>query len=906
MSLPRSTIASPAHTPHGVSLLPRSSSSAFSTPTSTGASTPTASRLAAVNASNTMSPRRAPSSLAASQRRSAHQSSTAAAMAGTDANSAVSSLFGFYSHSGVLVNDASSRDRQRNSNGYNGGSQRISNGAGFTPQESRRVSFGSGVTASPRMAGSALPAYINQTRSFSPWDQSGSRAPYQLANQQDAANSSLQQPLAFEENTLNSFSWTIRDVHLLRDEVENTPPPSMGGRSVSAGAGKSDVWTTQPVFGEGNWRLELVRTRRQLKGSDAYGDVDGDGDGDAAPPMTEGTAELGDSESQPSASQGGGPDAEAGDNAELGADAPPSRSDSITVLSVYLTSLVLDYGRTDIEIPTSIMVGIRPAREAIGSRGSASGGWRWRQFYRFSFRREHEFFQCHDLPSVSELLEDPTIRSDDAFTLTIQLSRGPALAFQIDLGEPASFMPPFETEGAHLVPRSVLDALQGLMDDANTGDVRVVVRERGLLDTDSDISGLVLPYPVGASIRDAEGCESWQSTEKVCVRDRVLWAHSSILKHRSDYFHTMLASSFSEGMEQDYHDDPFQRPGAVEAVGLGGRQVRTLRIPDADFVTAYWFLRYLYTEEIQFAESEDVRSAALDDEWAMGADLAGKPASGNWPDSAAARVTPGQRYLWEWTPLSDLLQSQEEANHAHQRQQPPPPQSLPGQSRYSEKLASPGSPYSSFASTFPRTQHTTAHRTLHTRASDGVLTSSSRCGGPVEAMPPSPSLQQPSHSHSHSQPQPQPPQHAQTGPSLGSGSGNAASSSATSSPTSDPHIHPTDPPGRASALSIFKLAHRYNMSELSGLASAHLVASLTPTSAFPLLLATSVYADLHDKVKRYVYAHWENVANSDEFERCCDEVSAGEWGPEAGKAVRLFMKSLVSPARVVPVQSSRS
>ncbi|CAD6967078.1 unnamed protein product, partial [Tilletia controversa] len=55
---------------------------------------------------------------------------------------------------------------------------------------------------------------------------------------------------AMAEDTLVSFSWVIGELALLRDEVERTMPPGDEGRSVSAGAGRNPVWTTQPCFGD--------------------------------------------------------------------------------------------------------------------------------------------------------------------------------------------------------------------------------------------------------------------------------------------------------------------------------------------------------------------------------------------------------------------------------------------------------------------------------------------------------------------------------------------------------------------------------------------------------------------------------------------------------------------------------
>ncbi|EPQ27690.1 uncharacterized protein PFL1_04828 [Pseudozyma flocculosa PF-1] len=932
------------------SLLPRSSSSA-STASNSGASTPTAARMSSSGfgrtTAGTTSPRRASSSLAGSsrpaqsafqQRRISHHPpsasssssasvSTATALSSTDGTNAVPSIFGALSSSSQHAATSSHRAAQAVNHNFH---------------DSLRGSVGGGLTASPRMAGNGLPSYMHQARGSAPWDQGGGRGVYQLLSttQQDATNLQLQP--TFEEHSLVSFSWTIRDVHLLRDEVERTPPPSMGGRSVSAGAGKSDVWATQPVFGEGKWRLELVRTQRRLDPA-SQEPVDPTQSDDPAAS----TAAFASEQQPEQSSEIGQGDAEAADDDDPEGSLP--RSDSITVLSVYLTSILLDYSHSDVEITTSIMVGVRPAREPIGRRGSASGGWCWRGFYDFCFHREQHFFQCHDLPSISELLQNDVIRNDDAFTLTVQLNRLPTHAPQPSpAGATTSFMPPFEAKGAHLVPRSVLDSLQGLLDDANTGDVRVVVRERGLFDRGDDPAADARPYPIGLSMRDNDdhandtgveaevddSSEHWQpSVDKVCVRDRVLWAHSSILKNRSDYFKTMLASNFSEGQGQTYPTfggggggGPHRREtsGDVSGVAMGGRSVRTLRIADADYVTAYWFLRFLYTEDIEFAENEDVRGAVLDEDWAVGSDPAADECDGSLGDGGSV-AQQGSRFLRDWTPLSEVLLLQEEEasrsstplRHPHHQQQ----QHDSGQARFS-KHATQGTRYTSYADTFPRMPHAPAsHHTLSTRASEGMLAATSArggggTGGGGEAAPPSPSpslhldssMQHQPHAGGSGQGQVQGQVQVQ-----GHGSGNSnnnnqvrvqAATLATLS--SDPHEHPASPPGPASAFNIFRLAHRFCMADLLEVASAHLVASLTPASAFPLLLATSVYADLHDQVKRFVYAHWESVANSTEFERCCDEVGRGEWGPEAGRALRLFMKSLVSPARVVPAAPGRS
>ncbi len=573
----------------------------------------------------------------------------------------------------------------------------------------------------------------------------------------------------FEETTTISFTWTIRDLHLLREEVEHSPPPSEGGRSVSAGAGKSDIWTNPPVFGDGKWKLELVRTTRSLASNDEQVDHPHDTDPSASVDSTDATS------------------------------SPPTVSASITILSVYLTALVLDYTHANVEIPASIMLGLRPVRAPVGRRNAENGGWLWRRFYDYTFHKDADLFTCHHLPSVSQMLQDEQVAGQDAIALTIQLGLGPGHVRELEghLGGGAVARVPVEVEGHHLVPRAVLTSLRGLMDDANTGDVRIIVRERGVLlpgaekeealsddddDGGSNRSARIVPFPIGSTHPAQARAE--ESDEQMYVRDRVLWAHASVLKSRSDYFRTMLGSEFSEGISHAYGS------GAA-------RKVRTLRIPDADFATVYWFLRYLYTDEVEFAPHEDVRSAVLDDEWA-------KPA-------AVAGESEGD-VLVEWTPVSQLDED------------------------YGMELGHGREVSGSF---------------VHTATSGSVRRrTSSKPTSPVKE---------------------------------GEGEG------------WDVHSHPCSAPGAASALAVFRLAHRYELHSLSRLAAVHLVDTLTPHSAFPTLLATSMYAELHARIKAYVYTHWHTVAATHEFETCCDQVSTGVWGAGAGKTISAFVASLVSP-----------
>jgi hypothetical protein len=65
----------------------------------------------------------------------------------------------------------------------------------------------------------------------------------------------------------------------------------------------------------------------------------------------------------------------------------------------------------------------------------------------------------------------------------------------------------------------------------------------------------------------------------------------------------------------------------------------------------------------------------------------------------------------------------------------------------------------------------------------------------------------------------------------------------------DPHPHPAPMPSPTSALDVYRLAHRCELSSLSTLALDHLVATLTPKTAFPLLLISYLWQDLHQAVQ---------------------------------------------------------
>ncbi|UZJ51154.1 hypothetical protein CBS101457_000474 [Exobasidium rhododendri] len=668
----------------------------------------------------------------------------------------------------------------------------------------------------------------------------------------------------FEENQIVSFTWLIPEAKLLRDEVESSPLPSEGGRSISAGAGKSEVWTTQPIFGDGKWKLELVRTTRSK-------DRDEEERSEKEEERREGCDEE--------------------EEEEAAAAAPTT-----TVLSIYLTSMILDYSPADYEIPASIMIGIQPVQST--TKTSRAGSWIWREFIHHVFRRESEYYECHRLPSLSEILLDKDIHQQDAFTLTIQISTGPRAASPVlqrngnEFQAANGLLPsPFVVQDKQLVHHSLMDGLERMLDCQSTGDVVLIVRERGVV-RPLRVSGEVgndpafsqdevLTLPVGTFMYDWDMgqniVDSASESLQVVVRDRLLWAHSSILGARSEFFHDMLQSHFSEGQEQNLSVAELES----DTIHVHGRKVKTLRINDADFTTIYWLLRYLYLEEVEFVATEDVRCAALDDEWMM---------AGQTPPDET-----GQKAIWQWTSLNQLETNNEESESEqvyqaslhgdHLNNNLPSPTHARSTSRHRQRSID-GSTTLSHDLSFGNHGGTTSLQTRTSTAKEVYGGYQRRSGSDVEGRR--------TVRHRFGQ---DPPSSESVGPGHFHSTTDDNSNSRHQSLLLDPHQHPCVKPPPASPLALYRLAHRYHQEGLVHLSKKQLISSLTPQTAFPTLLATNLYDDLYEHVKAYVLDRWELVSQTSEFERCCDEVSAGDWGVEAGRALRVFMRSLLSPSR---------
>ena len=114
----------------------------------------------------------------------------------------------------------------------------------------------------------------------------------------------------------------------------------------------------------------------------------------------------------------------------------------------------------------------------------------------------------------------------------------------------------------------------------------------------------------------------------------------------------------------------------------------------------------------------------------------------------------------------------------------------------------------------------------------------------------------------------------------------------------------------ASALAIYRLSHRYQITDLAQRALSHIIATLSPRTVFPLLLATSLWADLHGAIKvrlisrftlsvqAYAIAHYAEMIREPSFRRGLEEVAAGRWEGAADVLHDLMVSLVPDVARV--------
>ncbi|KZO96303.1 hypothetical protein CALVIDRAFT_564170 [Calocera viscosa TUFC12733] len=508
-------------------------------------------------------------------------------------------------------------------------------------------------------------------------------------------------------------------------------------------------------------------------------------------------------------------------------------------LSLYITSL-MDHSNMDSEMSASLLVAIKCVDERGSERGSPAE-WVWENWEQnWCFRKESEFWEC-PLPPLSTLLENQNIALSDSFIICMQIHSpvGP-------------FVP--QLPSAHYIPRNLLDGFEASLDNAHTGDVAFIVLERSGSAVQSAPQS-----PRSVSSRLSGG-------RPQTARKRVIYAHSDILKSRSNYFETMLNSAFSEASYSLSKE----------------RKIYTIVVEDADFISVYWLLKWVYTNWIHFKEEDDPRVVF---DTAVGSLSAKRLAGGaaEWAWRTLIRLDPSSSSVGSRDETeSELRASRSVAsvdslpsptlaraavNPIPERGTPVPDTSTPA----------PGTP-------MPAPSGSDFFSRLHSGGGvrpSGIPTSHSRKPSSIP-IPTSSGTPNSSLGKRRVQPRPSKSPYQARFP--------------THNLATDPHSHPTVQPLPASALSIYKIAHRYLLPGLANLALDHMMSTISPQSAFPLLLASHFWDDLHNLIEDYIVEHWDLVSQQEDFESCCEEVAAGEWGPHGGKTLAALFRRLRSPS----------
>ncbi|POW03173.1 hypothetical protein PSHT_11745 [Puccinia striiformis] len=222
------------------------------------------------------------------------------------------------------------------------------------------------------------------------------------------------------------------------------------------------------------------------------------------------------------------------------------------------------------------------------------------------------------------------------------------------------------------------------------------------------------------------------------------------------------------------------------------RKLGLIRIMDFDFVTVYWLLRWLYSNRIFFNEHEDVRAQCH-----LGSILGTNTSNQPPPPHVDEEGGSGnESQEWEWQNHGEKNQNTSEDKEGSSN----PDHNLTGSS--------------SSSSRDPIARSSTSPR-INTDCS-------------ATRLNPNPDL-----NHN-----------------------NNSSNLQSDWISGDPHSHPLKMTTKASAFSIYRLAHRYELITLQNLALTHLCSNLNPATAFPFLLASFIFPELHTQVKAYCLANY--------------------------------------------------
>lgn len=149
---------------------------------------------------------------------------------------------------------------------------------------------------------------------------------------------------------------------------------------------------------------------------------------------------------------------------------------------------------------------------------------------------------------------------------------------------------------------SLMLGVSNLFDDPLTADVRIIVAEREMPAPQADdLSETDVTASPPSGLHTPRAAQTASAPKLPRYRKRVLYAHSGIMKARSEYFAAMLGNDGGTGWAETAE-------GSSGPTSEGGRKMHTIRIEDFDFTTTYWLLRWIYTNQMAFLPSEDVRA----------------------------------------------------------------------------------------------------------------------------------------------------------------------------------------------------------------------------------------------------------------------------------------------------------
>ncbi|RXK37333.1 hypothetical protein M231_05399 [Tremella mesenterica] len=667
-------------------------------------------------------------------------------------------------------------------------------------------------------------------------------------------------------------------------------------------------------------------------------------------------------------------------------------------LSLYIKSCAMDKIKYDGIFTVSIFVGISPPGRNTGQRYSPRE-WLWTSETEWDFSVSTDLYELV-LPPLSTLLsqleeytfkqninqpsgnisnvhseeyskgsqDSSTPRSDvfpkdiqnQAFNTSTSVEEGKdtlVLVVQIE-SPPRSTVTP--TKSQVEVPTDMIMALGELL-DTTPCDVRFVCAEHILNPGVSRDSGVVQGHLHGlhdsldrvgdviggdssnARVIGGDGEETETETReepKLLSRKRTIYAHSAILKARSEYFRDLLTGGFSEAQDKDSKSEG----------------ITTLVMLEEEFETVYWMLRFIYTNSLLFSPFDDPRTImSLRDIDTSQLSILLSPTS---PSS----YTSFNPWIFQHLPSQPEPNVEEQEGNEHEKDFDARTVSSssttlsnvhkPDSSDRAQSVLSHTSKTSinSTNSRISRLSNETnvksiSGSTISTNSNSTTSTTSSatprRIGN--DKLKVSTRGKEVQSAHSPNRQLNSPNRSLKSG--LGVGTTKGLSGTTTSSTLSgisgvsgmaglggmsgmagvggmsgmagmagvgglngstrelgnkqsilhpDPNPHPTPQPGPASALRIYMLAHRYRLDMLESLAREHLVGLLNVDNAMGMLLVTYRYEILHRDIREYILDRWSSVKRSNEYSKCLDEIRSGFWGDDGWPAFRELVDELAS------------